>query len=203
MSITGAVHAPHLDETKTATVMQRRAIRGNPATPTDDSMVLVQAAQGVLPPRHHRKPVVSCTVTDGPAAPRRRSGSERVSGDDVGKVLRLLARQPDQHGRERNLPARSQCVWKRHRTSSDRDIVKANRSSGQIEKVFYIKTAAERTGSRETMYHLAIRGAKRVAALIASQLASKACRKSRADELFLLSRTRSNIAISASRCCNR
>ncbi|MDQ6860109.1 MAG: hypothetical protein M3032_03005 [Verrucomicrobiota bacterium] len=158
---------------------------------TDQSMMLVQASSAPAAPA-----TTTATATTAPAAPGATTaapadaepsaldsggvGVREFQGDDVGQVLRLLARQSkinmvvsDQIPPNTTVTMRLEDVTALQAIAI---IVKAKSlTMDKIDNVYYIKTAAER-GAEPTesdSYQFSYSRAKDTAPLIAAQLASK------------------------------
>ena len=171
--------APATNETeKQPTVVPAQT---NPApTPTvsnpDNSMVLVQAAPGGTPATTPAKPLGA--VDESNVAENGGVGVREFQGDDVGQVLRLLARQAKinmvvSEAVTGTVTMRLEDVTALQAIGI---IVKAKSLfMDKIDNVYYIKTAAERTAepTESDSYQFSYSRAKDVAPLIASQLASK------------------------------
>jgi type IV pilus secretin PilQ/predicted competence protein len=176
--------APVANETeRQPTVVQAQS---NPAaTPTtanaNDSMVLVQAAPNSAPAASPAKTGAAAgapTTEDTSATENGGVGVREFQGDDVGQVLRLLARQAKinmvvSEAVTGTVTMRLEDVTALQAIAI---IVKAKSLfMDKIDNVFYIKTAAERTAepTESDSYQFSYSRAKDVAPLIASQLASK------------------------------
>ena len=176
--------APVANGTETQpTVVQAQS---NPApTPVtanaNDSMVLVQAAPNTAPaasPTKPGAPAGSPTTEDSSATESGGVGVREFQGDDVGQVLRLLARQAKINMVVSEAVTGTVTMRLEDVTALQaiEIIVKAKSLfMDKIDNVFYIKTAAERTAepTESDSYQFSYSRAKDVAPLIASQLASK------------------------------
>ncbi len=176
--------APVANGTETQpTVVQAQS---NPApTPVtanaNDSMVLVQAAPNTAPaasPAKPGAPAGSPTTEDSSATESGGVGVREFQGDDVGQVLRLLARQAKINMVVSEAVTGTVTMRLEDVTALQaiEIIVKAKSLfMDKIDNVFYIKTAAERTAepTESDSYQFSYSRAKDVAPLIASQLASK------------------------------
>jgi type IV pilus assembly protein PilQ len=178
-------NAPAADQTeKQPTVLQAQSspvATPAPVPANDSSMVLVQAAPGGAPaatPAKTGAPGVPATTEEAAAAENGGVGVREFQGDDVGQVLRLLARQS-----KINMVVSEAVVGTVTMRLEDVTalqaiaiIVKAKALfMDKIDNVYYIKTAAERTAepTESDSYQFSYSRAKDVAPLIASQLASK------------------------------
>ncbi|MDP9253870.1 MAG: hypothetical protein M3O66_02850 [Verrucomicrobiota bacterium] len=159
-SNTATTTAPHSTNSSPATLVQASAPAAN-ATPTTN----------VIPPAASES---SAAIESGGV------GVREFQGDDVGQVLRLLARQAkinmvvsDQ------LPPNSTVTMRLEDVTALQAIaiiVKAKSLfMDKIENVYYVKTAAERTAepTESDNYQFSYGRAKDLAPLLASQLASK------------------------------
>src|ERR1700736_300487 len=157
----------------------------DPVKPADHPpMLLVQApAQAATPAT--KSTTTSSTVTTGAPATEADAtvesggvGVREFQGDDVGQVLRLLARQAKinmvvSEAVTGTVTMRLEDVTALQAISI---IVKAKGLfMDKLDNVYYIKTAAERTAepSESDSYQFSYSRAKETAPLIASQLASK------------------------------
>ncbi len=169
-----------------------------PAPADSPSMVLVQASPNNAPaPAATTSPAPAAGTT--PETEPNASGVREFQGDDVGQVLRLLARQA-----KINVvvsEAVTGTVTMRLENVSALEaiqiIVKAKSLfMDKIDNVYYIKTAAERTAepTESDSYQFSYARAKDVAPLVASQLASKDAPQvdERTNTIFFRE-TRSNI----------
>ena len=179
-----STRAPAANQTeKQPTVVQAQS---NPAaTPAtansnDSSLVLVQAAPGGAPaatPPKTGAPAATATE-DASAAENGGVGVREFQGDDVGQVLRLLARQAKINMVVSEAVAGTVTMRLEDVTALQaiEIIIKAKSLfMDRIENVYYIKTAAERTAepTESDSYQFSYSRAKDVAPLVASQLASK------------------------------
>ena len=161
----------------------------NPAKPTDNSsMTLVQASGTTAassPAGTTHNPATSTTTgttaepTDADATAENGGvGVREFQGDDVGQVLRLLARQAKvnmvvSEAVTGTVTMRLEDVTALQAISI---IVKAKSLfMDKIDNVYYIKTAQERTAepTESDSYQFSYSRAKDTAPLVASQLASK------------------------------
>ena len=142
----------------------------------DSSMTVVQAAAGAPTATPAASPVVAeteMTATDSGGV-----GVREFQGDDVGQVLRLLARQAKINMVVSEAVAGTVTMRLEDVTALQaiEIIVKAKSLfMDKIDTVYYIKTAAERTAepTESDSYQFSYSRAKDIAPLIASQLASK------------------------------
>jgi type IV pilus assembly protein PilQ len=148
-----------------------------PASSTDSSIVLVQAASGAPAAA---KPAVSpsAAAIESTASDNGGVGVREFQGDDVGQVLRLLARQSKINMVVSEAVAGTVTMRLEDVTALQAIAIIVKAKSlfmDKIENVYYIKTAAERTAepTESDSYQFSYSRAKDVAALIASQLASK------------------------------
>ncbi len=147
------------------------------ASGNDSSMVLVQAAQGGAPAATPA-PTGAAPAQDAGVTENGGVGIREFQGDDVGQVLRLLARQAKinmvvSEAVTGTVTMRLEDVTAMQAIAI---IVKAKSLfMDKIDNVYYIKTAAERTAepTESDSYQFSYSRAKDVAALLASQLASK------------------------------
>ena len=179
--------APATLSTPIATV-QPAAPAASPATtkPADNSLMLVQATAAPLPAAQGAPgtattpPVAAETMPGDPLTESGGVGVREFQGDDVGQVLRLLARQAkinmvvsDQIPPGTTVTMRLEDVTALQAIAI---IVKAKSLfMDKIENVYYIKTAAERTAepTESDSYQFSYSRAKETAPLIAAQLQSK------------------------------
>ena len=169
-----------------------------PGNSNDSSMVLVQAASGVSPAA---KPVASpaATETEAGVADNGGVGVREFQGDDVGQVLRLLARQAKINMVVSEAVAGTVTMRLEDVTALQAIAIIVKAKSlfmDKIDNVYYIKTAAER-GQEPTesdSYQFSYSRAKDIAPLIASQLASKdAPQVDERTNMIFYRETRSNI----------
>jgi type IV pilus secretin PilQ/predicted competence protein len=144
----------------------------------DSSLVLVQAAPGAPAATPAKTAAPTGTVEEASVADNGGVGVREFQGDDVGQVLRLLARQAKINMVVSETVAGTVTMRLEDVTAlqSIAIIVKAKSLfMDKIENVYYIKTAAERTAepTESDSYQFSYSRAKDVAPLIASQLASK------------------------------
>jgi type IV pilus assembly protein PilQ len=176
-----------------------------PATGDHPPMLLVQApvqaaSPAAKPPAPGAAPVSSPVLTEADANIESGGvGVREFQGDDVGQVLRLLARQAKVNmvvsdAVQGTVTMRLEDVTALQAISI---IVKAKGLfMDKIENVYYIKTAAEKTAepTESDSYQFSYARAKDVSPLIASQLQSKSPPQidERTNTMFF-SETRSNI----------
>ena len=169
-----------------------------PANSNDSSMVLVQAASGVSPAA---KPVASPAApeTDASVADNGGVGVREFQGDDVGQVLRLLARQAKINMVVSEAVAGTVTMRLEDVTALQAIAIIVKAKSlfmDKIENVYYIKTAAERTAepTESESYQFSYSRAKDIAPLVASQLASKdAPQVDERTNMIFYRETRSNL----------
>ena len=148
----------------------------------NSSMMLVQASSGPAAPAATPATAAATTTapTDATAADPNAVGVREFQGDDVGQVLRLLARQAkinmvvsDQ------IPPATTVTMRLEDVTALQAIAIIVKAKGlfmdKIENVYYIKTATERTAepTESDSYQFSYSRAKDTAPLIAAQLASK------------------------------
>jgi type IV pilus assembly protein PilQ len=169
------------------------------AHPSDSSMVLVQAAQGPAPVAKPATAPAATTETDTSLTDNGGVGVREFQGDDVGQVLRLLARQAKinmvvSEAVTGTVTMRLEDVTALQAIAI---IVKAKSLfMDKLDNVYYIKTAAERTAepTESDSYQFSYSRAKDIAPLIASQLASKdAPQVDERTNMVFYRETRSNI----------
>src|SRR5437868_598295 len=181
-----------------------------PSTNTSDSsqLLMVQASTTNAAPSPTTAATTSTTTTQattaGPVEPDSVTenggvGVREFQGDDVGQVLRLLARQA-----KINMVVSDQVTGTVTMRLEDVTALQAIavivKAKGlfmdQIEHVYYIKTAAEKTAepTESDNYQFSYSRAKEVAPLLASQLSSKEAPQfdERTNTIFFRE-TRSNI----------
>jgi type IV pilus secretin PilQ/predicted competence protein len=165
----------------------------------DSSMVVVQAAQGTAPVA---KPIASPAAageTDPSITDNGGVGVREFQGDDVGQVLRLLARQAKINMVVSEAVAGTVTMRLEDVTALQAIgiIVKAKSLfMDKLDNVYYIKTAAERTAepTESDSYQFSYSRAKDIAPLVASQLASKdAPQVDERTNVLFYRETRSNI----------
>ena len=169
-----------------------------PGNSNDSSMVLVQAASGVSPAA---KPVLRLPrpETDASVADNGGVGVREFQGDDVGQVLRLLARQAKINMVVSEAVAGTVTMRLEDVTALQAIAIIVKAKSlfmDKIENVYYIKTAAERTAepTESESYQFSYSRAKDIAPLVASQLASKdAPQVDERTNMIFYRETRSNI----------
>jgi type IV pilus assembly protein PilQ len=174
----------------------------DPTKPADPSMLVVQApVQAASPaPKANAATTQSPVLTEADANIESGGvGVREFQGDDVGQVLRLLARQAKVNMVvsdvvQGTVTMRLEDVTALQAISI---IVKAKGLfMDKIESVYYIKTAAEKTAepTESDSYQFSYARAKDVSPLIASQLQSKSPPQidERTNTMFF-SETRSNI----------
>src|SRR5438128_7817953 len=166
-------------------------------------MLLVQPpAQAAYPaaPKSTTATTAATVLTDADAAIESGGvGVREFQGDDVGQVVRLLARQAKINMGVSEAVVGTVTMWLEDVTAiqSVAIIVKAiGLFMDKIDNVYYIKTAAERTAepTESDNYQFSYARAKDVAALIAPQLSTKEAAQvdERTNTLFFRE-TRSNI----------
>lgn len=150
--------------------------------PNDSSpLVLVQASTGPAPAANAARPAGTPSAAMNETAAATESGGVGVrefQGDDVGQVLRLLARQAKinmvvSEAVTGTVTMRLEDVTALQAIGI---IVKAKSLfMDNIDNVYYIKTAAERTAepTESDSYQFSYSRAKDIAPLVASQLSSK------------------------------
>jgi type IV pilus secretin PilQ/predicted competence protein len=160
-----------------------------PTTKSDNSLLLVQASNANAAPSASVPPTSATTTTTtqttgaGPVEPDNVTdnggvGVREFQGDDVGAVLRLLARQAKinmvvSEAVTGTVTMRLEDVTALQAVTI---IVKAKGLFlDKIDNVYYIKTAAERTAepTESDSYQFSYSRAKETAPLIAAQLSSK------------------------------
>jgi type IV pilus secretin PilQ/predicted competence protein len=175
-----------------AAVGQTTTTTATTAKPTDSSPVLLTQTSAVAAPSPAAAAQTTSTTTSTAASPAGTTttvepdnltenggvGVREFQGDDVGQVLRLLARQA-----KINMVVSEQVTGTVTMRLEDVTalqaiaiIVKAkNLFMDKIDNVYYIKTGAERTAepTESDSYQFSYSRAKDVVPLIASQLASK------------------------------
>ncbi|HEY0369662.1 MAG TPA: hypothetical protein VGC85_08710 [Chthoniobacterales bacterium] len=177
------ISAPIVRAKETVATTQTAAASNN-----DPSMMLVQASTAPAAPATTtttapNTPAAPGASTDAPVASVTENGGVGVrefQGDDVGQVLRLLARQAkinmvvsDQIPPNTSVTMRLEDVTALQAISI---IVKAKGLfMDKIDSVYYIKTAAERTAepTESDSYQFSYARAKDTAPMIAAQLQSK------------------------------
>jgi type IV pilus secretin PilQ/predicted competence protein len=197
---------PNADsQTKTANSSTAPAAKTNDSSP----ITLVQASTTNAAPSPANAPKSSTASTTGSAPPESAEadsaadnggvGVREFQGDDVGQVLRLLARQS-----KINMVVSEAVVGTVTMRLEDVTALQAIaiivKAKGlfmdKIDTVYYIKTGAERTAepTESDNYQFSYARAKDVAALIAPQLSSKEAAQvdERTNTLFFRE-TRSNI----------
>jgi type IV pilus secretin PilQ/predicted competence protein len=175
--------APNQTEKQRSTTQTVVPAQNTPVTPAptgnpnDSSMVLVQAAASPAPAA---KPGASPAATEAEAATADSGGVgvREFQGDDVGQVLRLLARQSKINMVVSEAVAGTVTMRLEDVTAMQAIAIIVKAKSlfmDKIDNVYYIKTAAERTAepTESDSYQFSYSRAKDVAPLIASQLASK------------------------------
>jgi type IV pilus assembly protein PilQ len=168
------------------------------ANSKDPSMVLVQAASGVTPAA---KPAASPvgTETEASVTDNGGVGVREFQGDDVGQVLRLLARQAKINMVVSEAVAGTVTMRLEDVTALQAIAIIVKAKSlfmDKIDNVYYIKTAAERTAepTESDSYQFSYSRAKDIAPLIASQLASKdAPQVDERTNMIFYRETRSNL----------
>lgn len=160
-----------------------------PSTKSDNSLLLVQASTVSPAPAATVAPTTSTTTTTtqttaaGPVEPEAVGdnggvGVREFQGDDVGAVLRLLARQAKINMVVSELVAGTVTMRLEDVTALQAVaiIVKAKGLFlDKIDNVYYIKTGAERTAepTESESYQFSYARAKEIAPLVAAQLSSK------------------------------
>ena len=160
-----------------------------PSTKNDSSLLLVQASTVNPAPSASVAPSTSTTTTttqttaSGPVEPESMTdnggvGVREFQGDDVGAVLRLLARQA-----KINMVVSEAVVGTVTMRLEDVSALQAVsiivKAKGlfmdKIDNVYYIKTGAERTAepTESDSYQFSYARAKEIAPLVAAQLSSK------------------------------
>jgi type IV pilus secretin PilQ/predicted competence protein len=160
-----------------------------PSAPSNNPLTVVQATSATAPPAAVKPATpqpststpASTTVLPAPTDSVTESGGVGVrefQGDDVGQVLRLLARQA-----KVNMVVSDQVTGTVTMRLEDVTAVQAiaiivkakGLSMDQIDHVYYIKTPAEKTAepTESDSYQFSYSRAKDVAPLLASQLSSK------------------------------
>src|SRR5229473_4752925 len=143
------------------------------------SMVLVQASSAAASPAPKTGPSPATSLSESTTATESGGvGVREFQGDDVGQVLRLLARQAKINMVVSEAVAGTVTMRLEDVTALQAIaiIVKAKGLfMDKIDNVYYIKTAAERTAepTESDSYQFSYARAKDVAPLVASQLASK------------------------------
>ena len=184
-SVTVMQPAAPVAPAKTTTTLPAPAVGAKP----NDSLLLVQASQPAASPAAGKAATTTTatggatttTVTEEGGETATESGGVGVrefQGDDVGQVLRLLARQAKinmvvSEAVTGTVTMRLEDVTALQAVAI---IVKAKGLfMDQLDNVYYIKTAAERTAepTESDSYQFSYSRAKEVAPLLASQLASK------------------------------
>lgn len=182
-----ALQKAPLAETKTKSVAP--TLPTGPSTKSDNSLLLVQASTvspapaASVPPSSSTTTTTTQTTAAGPVEPESVADSGGVGvrefqGDDVGAVLRLLARQAKinmvvSEAVTGTVTMRLEDVSALQAISI---IVKAKGLfMDKIENVYYIKTGAERTAepTESDSYQFSYARAKEIAPLVAAQLSSK------------------------------
>ena len=149
-------------------------------TPGDNSPLLVVQAQGTAPAA---SPAAATKPAGNPAEPEASVesggvGVREFQGDDVGQVLRLLARQA-RINMVVSEAVTGTVTMRLEDVSALQAIQIIVKAKGlfmdKIDNVFYVKTAAERTAepTESDNYQFSYARAKEVAPLLASQLQSK------------------------------
>jgi type IV pilus secretin PilQ/predicted competence protein len=168
-------------------VQKAPALPVDPSTKSDNPLLLVQASTVNAAPSPSVAPNTSTTTTQtttsGPVEPDSMTdnggvGVREFQGDDVGAVLRLLARQAKinmvvSEAVTGTVTMRLEDVTALQAVSI---IVKAKGLFlDRIENVYYIKTGAERTAepTESDSYQFSYARAKETAPLLAAQLSSK------------------------------
>ncbi len=142
----------------------------------NSSMMLVQASTAPAP---NAAPVAAASEPEAaPAADTGGVGVREFQGDDVGQVLRLLARQAKVNMVVSEAVIGTVTMRLEDVTALQAvEIIAKSKSLfvDKIEGVYYVKTAAERTAepTESDSYQFSYARAKETAELIAAQLASK------------------------------
>src|ERR1700730_18271141 len=153
------------------------------AQTADTSPILVVQASGAATPAATTKTTTTSTATTAEGDGTIESGGVGVrefQGDDVGQVLRLLARQAkinmvvsDQ------LPPNSTVTMRLEDVTALQAVAIIVKAKGlfmdKIDNVYYVKTATERTAepTESDTYQFSYARAKETAPLLAAQLSSK------------------------------
>src|SRR5688572_29927337 len=183
-----------------------------PSTKNDSSLLLVQASTVNPAPSATVAPTSSTTTTTtqttpaGPVEPESVSdnggiGVREFQGDDVGAVLRLLARQA-----KINMVVSEAVVGTVTMRLEDVTALQAVaiivKAKGlfmdKIDNVYYIKTGAERTAepTESDSYQFSYARAKEIAPLVAAQLSSKdAPQVDERTNIIFFRETRGNIDV--------
>ena len=143
-----------------------------------DNLLVLQASAGAPSPVAKTTQTASTTTEQDPATESGGVGVREFQGDDIGQVLRLLARQAKVNmvvsdAVTGTVTMRLEDVTALQAISI---IVKAKGLFlDKIDNVYYIKTGAEKTAepTESDSYQFSYARAKDIAPLIASQLASK------------------------------
>src|SRR6476620_10640211 len=187
---------PAASSSPAASVAPLAETKTTPTTPTlpagpsskSDNLLLVQASTTAAPspvPATTTTTTATSTTSAGPVEPDSVAdnggvGVREFQGDDVGAVLRLLARQAkinmvvsDQ------IPANTTVTMRLEDVTAIQAIGIIVKAKGlfmdKIDNVYYIKTGAERTSepTESDNYQFSYARAKDVAPLVAGQLSSK------------------------------
>src|SRR6266436_10058586 len=173
----------------------------NPPKPADQPpMLLVQGPAQAASPAAPKSTTAAPVLTDADAAIESGGvGVREFQGDDIGQVLRLLARQAKVNMVVSDTVTGT-VTMRLEDVSALQAISIIVKAKGlfmdKIDNVYYIKTAAERTAepTESDNYQFSYARAKDVAALIAPQLSTKEAAQvdERTNTLFFRE-TRSNI----------
>src|SRR3954471_21924521 len=191
---------------KTAPSLPNTPVPSAPGKPADNSpMLVVQASAGAAAPSpapvttNNASAQNAGPIEQDPAIESGGAGVREFQGDDVGQVLRLLARQSKinmvvSEAVTGTVTMRLEDVTALQAISI---IVKAKGLfMDKIESVYYVKTAQERTAepTESDSYQFSYARSKDIAPLVASQLASKDAPQvdERTNTIFFRE-TRSNI----------
>jgi len=143
------------------------------------SMVLVQASSAAASPAPKTGPSPATSLSESTTATESGGvGVREFQGDDVGQVLRLLARQAKINMVVSEAVAGTVTMRLEDVTALQAIAIIVKAKSlfmDKIDNVYYIKTAAERTAepTESDSYQFSYSRAKDTAPLVASQLASK------------------------------
>ncbi len=143
------------------------------------SMVLVQASSAAASPAPKTGPSPATSLSESTTATESGGvGVREFQGDDVGQVLRLLARQAKINMVVSEAVAGTVTMRLEDVTALQAIAIIVKAKSlfmDKIDNVYYIKTAAERTAepTESDSYQFSYSRAKDIAPLVASQLASK------------------------------
>src|SRR4051812_12307168 len=158
-----------------------------PSAPSNNPLTVVQATSATAPPAAVKPATPSAstpattTVLPAPTDAATESGGVGVrefQGDDVGQVLRLLARQAKVNMVVSDAVAGTVTMRLEDVTAMQAIAIIVKAKSlfmDQIDNVYYIKTATERTAepTESDSYQFSYARAKDVAPLVQAQLSSK------------------------------